>query len=240
MDHFKHIFFKMIVKPVLRVYLRRDTQMRYDGFRLRINRNVFHPSFFFSTKYFYSFLDTLDLKGKKVLEIGCGSGLLSMLAYRKGAIVTAVDIDVNAVDNTRANFKKNFSREENRMILRSDLFSAVPSGQFHIILLNPPFYFRRPVNQGEHAWYAGENGEYFQRFFAELHMYIQPQTTVYMLLPESPLLARIRHMAETAGFTLAVAASKKIQWETNYIFGISHRNMQQVFGEAVKEKTGTP
>ena len=47
-------------------------------------------------------------KGWKFLDLGCGSGILSILADKKGAaFLKAIDYDVVAVDNCRGNFSLN-------------------------------------------------------------------------------------------------------------------------------------
>jgi ribosomal protein L11 methyltransferase len=53
-------------------------------------------------------LDALDLAGKTVIDYGCGSGILAVAAALLGARdVTAVDIDPQAVQATRANAERN-------------------------------------------------------------------------------------------------------------------------------------
>ncbi len=44
---------------------------------------------------------------QKVLDIGCGSGILSIAATKKGAIVDACDTDKGSIDNTKENLKLN-------------------------------------------------------------------------------------------------------------------------------------
>ncbi len=49
-----------------------------------------------------------DLRGKTVLDMGCGSGLLAILAYKMGAkMITAVDNDEWAYKNTLENIVRN-------------------------------------------------------------------------------------------------------------------------------------
>lgn len=51
---------------------------------------------------------TKDLRGKKILDMGCGTGVLSVLAYKMGAAkVTAVDNEEWAYKNTLENFYVN-------------------------------------------------------------------------------------------------------------------------------------
>ena len=49
-----------------------------------------------------------DLTGKTVLDMGCGTGVLAIFAWKRGAArVIAVDIDDKSVDNTRENAEAN-------------------------------------------------------------------------------------------------------------------------------------
>jgi ribosomal protein L11 methyltransferase len=50
----------------------------------------------------------LDLIGKAVLDAGCGTGILSILAEKMGAgKITAIDIDENALSNANENIRVN-------------------------------------------------------------------------------------------------------------------------------------
>jgi ribosomal protein L11 methyltransferase len=50
----------------------------------------------------------LDLKGKDVCDLGCGTGVLAILGERMGALsAVAIDIDPGAVDNARENIIRN-------------------------------------------------------------------------------------------------------------------------------------
>lgn len=77
----------------------------------------------------------MDIKGKRVLDMGCGTGILGILAAMKGAaIITAIDIDEIAVNNTLANFTKNNIREGFDVIKGDG--SQLPENYFDIILAN--------------------------------------------------------------------------------------------------------
>ena len=53
-------------------------------------------------------LEKLDCQGKTVLDMGCGSGLLAILASQKKASrVLAIDYDIHCVENTRENIQLN-------------------------------------------------------------------------------------------------------------------------------------
>lgn len=61
-----------------------------------------------TTKSILSFMERTDLKNKDVIDIGCGSGILTVRASELGAKhITAIDCDSRAVDNTKENLERN-------------------------------------------------------------------------------------------------------------------------------------
>src|SRR5213078_3006403 len=62
---------------------RQNIRVSYaGGFRLTVRPTVFHPKFFISSEKFAEFIDTLDLRGRRVAEIGTGTGILALAAAR--------------------------------------------------------------------------------------------------------------------------------------------------------------
>ena len=51
MPSFQQNVYKHIYKPFLSLYLKRDVSVRFDGFKLKVFKGVFHPKLFFSTRY---------------------------------------------------------------------------------------------------------------------------------------------------------------------------------------------
>lgn len=69
-------------------------------------------------------------RGKRVLDYGCGSGILAIGAAKFGATdIDAVDIDEAAVDSTRLN------AEANEVQLKAGL-SDLATGRYDIVLAN--------------------------------------------------------------------------------------------------------
>ena len=92
-----------------------------------------HPT----TKMCASFLKSLDLKGKSVLDIGAGTAILAILAKKLGAAhVLGVDNDPLALEVAKENIKKNCVDIE---IKHSDLLQNV-KGKFDVVVANivPP------------------------------------------------------------------------------------------------------
>lgn len=81
-------------------------------------------------------LEELEIQNKKVLDIGCGSGILSLTAATLGAAhVTAIDIDELAIDATNMNVRKN--NYENIVDAKiGNLTKGLQVEQFDIVLAN--------------------------------------------------------------------------------------------------------
>jgi len=84
-------------------------------------------------------LDTLlsePLRGKKLLEIGSGTGIISVSCAKIGAKVTSVDIKKEAVDCTIKNALRNHVEVDVRL---GDLFEPVGKEKFDFIAFNAPY-----------------------------------------------------------------------------------------------------
>ncbi|MGD1848686.1 MAG: 50S ribosomal protein L11 methyltransferase [Salibacteraceae bacterium] len=76
----------------------------------------------------------LDVDGKTVLDMGCGTGVLAILAAQRGATeVVAIDIDAWAYENTLENVARNLNRE--LVVLQGDV-GHLGKRSFNVILAN--------------------------------------------------------------------------------------------------------
>ena len=164
-------------------------------------------------------MNGIDLKQKTFLELGAGSGLISVCASKKGANVTATDINPIAIKTLVKNRLLNKASFE---IIQSDLFDALDGKQFDIIAINPPYYKKDPVDQADYAWYCGEGGEYFERLFQSLRNHIKPGSTVIMILCDGCDLDLIKSLAEKSKFEMDPVFRKKNLLEENTIYQLQY------------------
>ena len=86
-----------------------------------------HPT----TRLTLAFLETAIKGGERVLDYGCGSGILAIAAAKLGAArVDAVDIDPQAVETAAANARAN------RVAVRALLPDALPGETYDIVVSN--------------------------------------------------------------------------------------------------------
>ena len=132
---------------------RRSTRhVTVAGLDLTVGPTVFDPRFFLTSAFFAEFILGLDLRGKRVADVGTGSGILAIAAAKAGASeVVAIDINPYAVAATNVNAKKNGVAGTVKAII-GHLLSPVPAGaRFDLILTNPPFFEGQPRDVADRA-----------------------------------------------------------------------------------------
>lgn len=141
-----------------------------------------HPEVYSPAEDTFLLLSAVDVgKGDKVLEMGCGSGIISMHMAKAGAIVTAVDMDERAVRATEN------SALMNGLVVRavqSDLFTNVP-GRFDLIVFNPPYLRGTIEGQEDLCWAGGEDGVCLtSRFLDGAEKHLEPGGRVMLLISD--------------------------------------------------------
>lgn len=79
-----------------------------------------------------------SLEASSVLDLGCGTGILALIASRYAREVVGVDIDPRAIACAQHNTALNSI--ENVRFLLGDGYSPIGRQRFCLIISNPPFY----------------------------------------------------------------------------------------------------
>ena len=118
-----------------------------------------------------------------VLEIGCGTGIISVHLASKGAQVTAVDLNPKAVEATRFNSMNNGVKIE---VLEGDMFAPVEGRRFGTIVCNPPYL---PPSDRRYkdpdlalAVEGGPTGtEFILRFLSDAPDHLEKTGSIYLI-----------------------------------------------------------
>jgi release factor glutamine methyltransferase len=204
-----------------------------SGFRLVVHPTVFHPRFFITSKFFAKFIGHLDLTGKRVADVGTGTGILALAAARAGAAnVVAIDINPNAVEAAAENARAN-GLHDRVTALRSDLLSEIePGPRFDVILSNPPFFPDEPRDIADRAWNAGPDYRDIAAFFEQARERLTPNGSIYLLLSSDCDLNKIGTLIKDAGFGARLADQRSILFESFDIYELSTRMANDRSNEA--------
>ena len=185
--------------------------MRTLGFELVIPKGVYSPRE-------DTFLLAANIpSGKRVLELGCGSGLVSLCASRKADTVLGIDINPLAIECARANAEKN--KVMNCKFMESNLFSNV-RGLFDVILFNAPYLPRADrFDDGIEAlaWCGGKTGrETVSYSIKECADFLAPEGTVALVISSITGLEQVLALLKENSFSPSIAAREKIAFEELY------------------------
>lgn len=162
-------------------------------------------------------LSALEVQpGQKVLEMGCGSGYLSLHLAKAGALVTAVDIDPYALRNTEENAERNGLSLK---VLQSDLFLKV-SGDFDLVVFNPPYLRGMVQEQEDLCWAGGEKGsELTDRFLSQVKDHLVKHGRVLVLFSSDVHTDDVER--SLLGWKVKVLASKGLFFEELRVLELS-------------------
>jgi ribosomal protein L11 methyltransferase len=107
-----------------------------------------------TTRLCLELLQSIELAGRRVIDVGTGSGVLALAAFRLGAShVTAMDNDPDALQNARENIARN-GAPESITVIEADISSG-PGARADVVVANL-------------------TGAVLQRYAAALRQMVQP------------------------------------------------------------------
>ena len=161
--------------------------------------------------------ENLEIKeGQSVLEIGTGSGLVSMYASLLTDNVTATDINYNALELAEKNFKLN-----NIATIRlefGDLFEPIKNEKFDVILFNTPYL---PTDSEDiinddlnYAFDGGLDGRnVIERFLNEAPNHLNDNGIIQMIQSSLSDTEKTLDKLDQLGFIAEVAKSERFFFE---------------------------
>lgn len=161
-------------------------------------------------------LSKLDLKGKKVLEVGCGNCYNSFFCTEKGANVFASDIDPQAIELSKKeaekkNLKINF--------LVGDMFNSLSEKDFDIIFFNPPYLVSDEIS--DITVDGLKKGRHFIDIFLEqFPRFLKPTGIALLLHTDYNDLEQTKRKLAKAGFSCEIVAEESFFFERLYVLQI--------------------
>ena len=124
-----------------------------------------------------------NLQGKKILDMGSGSGIQTETAISQGANpknITLVDINPDSIRLLKKKFP-------NSQVIQSDLFAKIKDEKFDYIFFNPPYLPQDKDNlepkDSQRATTGGKHGsEVINRFLTQAKSHLNTEGKILILI----------------------------------------------------------
>ncbi len=148
-----------------------------------------------------------DLTGLRVLDMGCGSGILGIEAAKRGGIVTAVDVDDEAIKKTSDEKEKQGVKIT---VKKSNLFSNLTGEEFDLIICNPPYLPNEPTDPDIALDGGREGWEFISRFLNKARKHLNKEGKIILLYSSRTNPEKVRILMETYGFEHKIINEKRV------------------------------
>jgi len=153
-----------------------------------------------------------------VLDVGCGCGILGVLAARKAKKVVATDINPYAVSCTQMNARQNGVLAK-MDIRQGNLFEPIKKNEkFDVIIFNAPYL---PTSEGEKrswmdkAWAGGQAGrDVIEPFVSEVPKYLKKRGRIFLVQSSLSDIDKTIQRFKEEGLKAKIIAEKKFPFET--------------------------
>lgn len=195
------------------------------GVTIVLCNNVYEPAE--DTELILEVVQQYNVDGKEILEIGAGTGIISLILAKKGANVTAVDISEDAVKCVELNKEVNNLEIE---VLKGHLFNPVPKKQFDMVIFNPPYLPEEEMDyllekQYKLALIGGEEGcELILEFLDKLPTYLKDDGIALIVVSSLSNLERIDKKITKIRMHSEIKRQKRFFFETLYVYELKKIN----------------
>ncbi|MBC7130052.1 methyltransferase [Candidatus Bathyarchaeota archaeon] len=175
-----------------------------------VNEHVYEPA-----EDSFLFAENLKVEeGSRVIDMGAGCGILSILAAEKASCVVAVDINPYAIRCAKENAKLN-NVNDRIFFIQSDLFNAIKRNvQFDLILFNAPYLpedSSEVCDWVERAWFGGFDGRaIIDRFLESFPSYLAENGRVLLMQSTLSDVKKTFDFLDKQGFKAKIAAKKDL------------------------------
>ena len=150
-----------------------------------------------------------------VLEIGTGTGLVALYAYKLSKDVTVSDINYDALELAESNFKRNGADIE---LVFGNLFESFKDRKFDVILFNTPYLptSDEDILEGDlnYAFDGGEDGrKVIDLFLDEVKNHLNSNGKVQMIQSSLSDNDKTLNKLEKNGFICEISKSEKFFFE---------------------------
>ncbi|MFW5952999.1 MAG: HemK2/MTQ2 family protein methyltransferase [Candidatus Natronoplasma sp.] len=190
--------------------------MKFDeDLDIEIHEGVYAPS-----DDTFLLLNMINIDGdEQILEIGCGSGAISLHCSAQGCYVLSVDKDERAIKNTKMNAEKN---DLDTAVKKSHLFSTITEDDWDVIIFNPPYLPRDETPVQDDRWDGGERGdEIVVRFLKEAEDYLKIDGKLYTCYSSLSPKERIEEVIEKR---YEIVSVEKRQFFFETLYGLELKN----------------
>lgn len=145
-----------------------------------------------------------------VVEVGCGSGVVTQLLAERGAEVIAVDISDAAVNETKSRCRLHLSCVH---LLRGDALKALhPSKKVSLIVTNPPYLPSEEIT--DIAIFAGPTGaEFIKDLIDESRQFIEKGSKLVFIASTLSNIETIIEHAARSGLRIRKLSSRRLFFE---------------------------
>ena len=150
-----------------------------------------------------------NLKGKDVLDVGCGAGVIGIAAAYRGANVIACDNSPKAIQLTQENLENNSDIQDRVTVVLSNIFDGVrgelPHQKYDFILANLWF----PIARKGFEDTARQAEECYKRYFSEVRGLLKPNGVACLTSGAAANSNATMAAMSTAGITAEKAVVQK-------------------------------
>lgn len=174
---------------------------------------VFSPAYFTDSEWFATEIAKLAA-GRRLLDIGTGTGIVALVAARAGANVTATDINPYAVANAQQNFAV---LELSAEIVEGDVYAAIaPDAVFDVVFWNHPFNLGKNPDE-DLLSLCGFDYEYrgIRKFIGEARPHLAPGGRLVLGSSTFAEVGLIEQIAKENKFDVDILARRltPLQWK---------------------------